>query len=221
LSIDNPNDLFPQDLKTDALKRYNDILHYYINNGRYVMIVEHNLKDPHKFTIIKDCLYPKDTILEGTKLVFESPEEFNRVFPQFSAPPPVHIPTNMEQDPITGELRPKHQDPYHIIGHHEDLGQLVLDMGDDIDIGAIWISFASKDNPVSIAVSTTKMFTKGKRFNLIPHLINKKHDDNGHYNLADDRQDNKLVKAHYIAIITKDRIDNVTVTKARVINEEG
>jgi hypothetical protein len=221
LSIDNPNDRFPQTVKTDALKRYNDILHHYINNGRYVMIVEHNLKDPRQFTIVKDCLYPEDTILEGAKLVFESPEEFNRVFPQFSALPPVHIPTNMEQDPVTGELRPKHIDPYRIIDHHEDPGQLVLDMGSDIDIGAIWISFATEDNIVSIATSTTKQFLNGKRFHYIAHLINKKHGKDGHYNLVTDGQDTELIKARYIAIVTKDRIENVAVTKARVIENNN
>ena len=150
--------------------------------------------------------------------MFENEDEFKRVFPEFYRLPPVHIPTNMEQDPDTGELRAIHKDPYPIADVQQSTGKLVLDMGSDIDIGAIWIQFSSNDNPISIAVSSEQQYNNGKKFGYIQHIINREHTQEESYNLA--KKENELVRARYIAVITQDRIDNVNVTKAKVINEE-
>ena len=210
------NDYFTNDKIREILQGYNDALHLLVSQGKYIMIVEHDLKDPRKFTIVKDNLY-NDNKLEGAKLVFENEDEFKRVFPEFYRLPPVHIPTNMEQDPSTGELRAKHQDPYPIGNVHQYAGKIVLDMGSDIDIGAIWIQFATNDNPLSIAVSSEEQYNNGMKFGYIQHIINREHIHEESYNLA--KKENELVRARYIAVITQDRIDNVNVTKAKVITD--
>jgi hypothetical protein len=196
------------------MKRYNDVLHDLLKHGHFPLIVTHNLKDPRKFTIVKDNLYDNNK-LEGASLVFETQDEFKRVFPEFFQPPPVHVPTGMEQDPETGELRAKHKDPY-LISHVQQLpGKVKIDMGSDVDLGAIWIQFASNDNPVSIAVSTEEQYNKGKKFGYIQHLINKEHIHEESYNLSE--KEDELVRARHIVIITQDRIDDLKITKAKVV----
>lgn len=210
------SDYFTIDKIREVLKGYNNILHNLLANGHFPLIITHNLKDPRKFSIVKDNIYDNNK-LEGASLVFETQDEFKRVFPEFFAPPPVHVPTNMEQDPETGELRAKHKDPYPISHVQALSGKIILDMGSDIDIGAVWIQFASNDNPISIAVSTEEQYNKGKKFGYISHLINKEHIHEESYNLS--KKEDELVRARYILIVTEDRIDNVNVTKAKVLEE--
>jgi len=221
MSTDDTNvfssiDYFTNDKILYIMKGYNNVLHDLLKKGKYVMIVEHDLSDPRKFTIVKDNYYQNNK-LEGARLAFENQEEFNKYFPEFSAPPPVHIPTNMEQDPVTGDLRPAHQDPYYIQNAERQNGKVLLHLGRDVEIGAVWIRFATNDNRVSIAVSSEEQFNNGKKFAYIPHLINIEHIHEASYNLT--KKEDELIKARYIAIITNDRIDNVNVTKAKIIEE--
>jgi hypothetical protein len=209
------SDYFTTDKIREVLQGYNDILHDLLKDGNFPLIITHNLKDPRKFTIVKDNMYDNNK-LEGASLVFETQDEFKRVFPEFFQPPPVHVPTNMEQDLETGELKPKHKDPYPIAHVQQLPGKLVLDMGSDIDIGALWIQFASNDKPISIAVSTEEEYNKGKKFGYIQHIINREHIHEESYNLS--KKEHEYVKARYILIMTEDRIDNVNVTRAKLVD---
>jgi hypothetical protein len=98
----------------NILKHANDEMHRQISppNNNTVVVATHNRDDPRKFTIVADSEY--DRQLEGVELVFSNLEDYKRVFPELSAPPPVMLAPNMEMDRKRGVAVPIHKDPYKI-----------------------------------------------------------------------------------------------------------
>lgn len=152
---------FTTDKIKDILKSYNNMLHYCLEQtGDIVLLVKHDLTDPRKFVIIKDNHYGSERGLEGKTLIFDNPDDFKTAFPEFSQPPPVHIPTNMKRNAKTGVIEGIHKDPYPIKEFKSydstDVNglKLVVDMGREIEIGAVWIRFPfGKIERFSIAVA--------------------------------------------------------------------
>jgi hypothetical protein len=98
----------------EILKHANDVMHNEISppKNNIVVVAIHNRDDPRKFTIVADSEY--DRQLEGVELVFSNIEDYKRVFPELSAPPPVVLAPNMEMDRKRGVAVPIHKDPYKI-----------------------------------------------------------------------------------------------------------
>ena len=94
------------------LRYANDVMHEELSKNSIVVIATHNRDDPRKFTIVADSEY--DRQLENVELVFSNPEDYKRIFPEFSAPPPVVLAPNMEMDHRLGVAVPIHRDPYKI-----------------------------------------------------------------------------------------------------------
>lgn len=98
--------------KKRILQYCNDVLHEELAKNSIVVVAVHNRADPRKFIVVADTEY--DRQLENVELVFNNPEDYKRIFPEFSAPPPVVLAPNMEMDRRLGVAVPIHKDPYKI-----------------------------------------------------------------------------------------------------------
>ena len=90
----------------------NDVLHEELSKNSIVVVAVHNRADPRKFIVVADTEY--DRQLENVELIFNNPEDYKRIFPEFSSPPPVVLAPNMEMDRRLGVAVPIHRDPYKI-----------------------------------------------------------------------------------------------------------
>jgi hypothetical protein len=169
------------DLK-NILKYSNDCLHEALANDEIVAVVTHNRQDPRKFTVICDSEY--DRKLEGVELIFNNVEDYKRVFPEFSAPPPVTLGPNMELDRKSGVAVPIHKDPYDIRAVYsiplpdnprlygvenilndddnaywavnKNPATIVIDLAKDSDIGTLWVKwYAGKERRSKFRVSVS------------------------------------------------------------------
>lgn len=98
--------------KKRILQYCNDVLHEELAKNSIVVVAVHNRADPRKFIVVADTEY--DRQLENVELVFNDPQDYKRIFPEFSAPPPVVLAPNMEMDRRLGVAVPIHRDPYKI-----------------------------------------------------------------------------------------------------------
>lgn len=161
-------DLTPDKIK-EILQHINDVAHEAISNGEIIVLAKHDRRDPRRFEIIADSVY--DQQLEGIKVLFENKEEFKTIFPMFANPAAVYTPPNTEQN---AEGRPvaRHVDPYMPVaatstveasdkrfdaknvydGNPDtvwavnELGaEHLTDMGNVVDVGAIWVKWYKGD----------------------------------------------------------------------------
>lgn len=154
------------DARKRILQYANDVMHEELAKNNIVIVAIHNRTDPRKFTIVADSEY--DTKLEGVSLIFENPEDFKTVFPDFARPPPVVLAPNMEMDNKKGIAVPIHKDPYTISktfsfplpanpqtdssdnvkdddsanwAVNKNPASLLLDLGRDCEIGTLWVKW--------------------------------------------------------------------------------
>jgi hypothetical protein len=153
------------DARKRILQYANNVMHDELAKNNIVVVAIHNRSDPRKFTIVADSEYDKQ--LEGVSLIFEHPEDFKTVFPDFARPPPVVLSPNMELNP-EGVAIPIHKDPYEImkvlsfplpdnpqIDAPENVldddvanwavdkvpASLLMDLGKDSEIGTLWVKW--------------------------------------------------------------------------------
>lgn len=203
------SDYFTNEKIKNILQPYNDILHEAIARGKFTMIVEHDLTDTRKFTIIKDSMY--DGKLEGVRLVFDNPEDFKNKFPEFAQLPPVHIPTNTERDSVTGKLQGIKKDPLPIESIEQmDDHQFIVTLAteDYNNIGCVWLRSFLPNKSLGDEDFRVTIYTALERtgpYAVIPHLKYVKVVDNDN---DDDRKDPNTQKK-FIPLNTT--LDNTTI----------
>jgi len=153
------------DAKKRILQYANNVMHEELSKNNIVVVAIHNRADPRKFTIVADSEY--DKVLEGISLIFENPEDFKTVFPDFARPPPVVLSPNMELN-SEGVAVPIHKDPYTIVkvssypqpdnpqenspenvleddtsnwAVNKSAASLLIDLGKDCEVGTLWVKW--------------------------------------------------------------------------------
>jgi hypothetical protein len=158
---------FSDDKVKEILKSYNDYLHFSTAEGRYPLIVEHDLTDPRMFTIVKDSMYA-DSKLEGVRLIFNDPDDYKTKFPEFFQLPPVYIPTNTKRNMETGKIEGIKKDPIDIEQLEQmDANKWVVVLSEVSEVGCIWLYSLLSDTTVTFYTSDDKA-----KFTVIPGLKN-------------------------------------------------
>ena len=206
----------------NVLQNYNDELHFRLEQtADVILLVKHDLTDPRKFTIVKDAHYGK---LEGKTLIFNDPEEFKESFPEFSQPPPIHIPTNMKRNVETGNLEGIHKDPYQIKEFKtypsDDVNglKLVVDMGRDVEVGTLWLKFPFGKERITVATAKDVELVK---FAYVDKYVNYESkgltDEFEHFNIEDTVRYLLLIVYDNPKLTDLDMMNNIRVTKAKAI----
>jgi len=223
----------------DLLQHLNNVAHEQLKNGETIFLATQCKEDPRKFTIVADGHYDKK--LEGVKVIFDNPEDFKTIFPEFSTtipenPTPGGNPTHVDPYKIQSvktnpKIEAEEYNPNNILDDnpttklaHKGTLFVVLDMGKPVEVGAIWIQW-NKGNERQ-AIFTLGASDNIKNFAMVPGF--KKVYSSGEtteyegYNLSKDV--NKLTFARYFLILCEGNTDNewstilnVKVTKATAV----
>lgn len=225
--------------RQDILQHCNDVMHEKLVNGETIFVATQCKDDPRKFTIVADGIYDKK--LEGVKVIFDNPEDFKNIFPEFTTTIPTTEPPGGNPDHVDPYVirkvatKPKiiaeEYNPNNILDDNPDTrlaheGELfvILDMGREIEIGAVWIQWLN--GLERQAIFTLGVSNSPTKFALVPGFdkvySSGETDDYEGYNLSSNV--NELTKGQFILIKVDGNtnndwstIRNVKVTKAIAI----
>jgi hypothetical protein len=201
------------------IKNANNVIHDQVAQNQFVYVIVHNKADPTKFRIVSDP-YFNDVDengaripgkMEGVELTFADPQAFKRLFPEFAALPPVHLPPNTKQNQDTGK-------PEGVPFDEVATGEIKsIEMSDRLPnpclkievadpnqgVGAVWIAWKFSDVTKSGYTFSIGLSDDGNKFSIPQHLKNIKVDYDPVkqfeiYNLSP--EPNKKVTTKYILV---------------------